>query len=495
MIQPQTTSANPVVLDMHSLNQVLEQEFKPRSEVSKHLVESAIQVLAHEALRNQSLVQDSVIETIQSVIAGIDAILTNQLNAIIHQDDFQKLEGSWRGLHYLVNNSQTSSTLKVRVMNISKKELQSSLRNYRGTTWDQSPLFKRVYEEEFGQFGGEPFGCIIGDYTFDHSSNDVELLRSISKVAASAHSPFIAAAAPSMMQMDKWSEIANPVDIEKIFSTPEYAAWNALRQSPDSRYVALTLPRFAARAPYGERHNRVEGLAFEEFLTRGADDVVWSNAAYAMGVNINRAFSNYGWCSQIRGVESGGIVTNLPILQFAASDHTETMGVPTEATISDRREAELSQAGFMPLIYRKNSDIAAFIGARTIHATKKYEVDSANENAEISTRLPYIFAVSRFAHYLKCIARDKVGGFKSRTDVQRWLNDWVMRYVDGNPSISSDEVKARRPLAAAEVVVEEIAGEIGYYNTTFYLRPHYQLEGLSVSLRLVGRIPSSKASA
>jgi type VI secretion system protein ImpC len=491
MLEKQSVSLRSAKLNMQTLTTALAEEFKPRSEVAKNLVEDAIQVLAQEALRDQNIIQEDVIKTIQAVIVGMDALLTKQINTIIHQPEFQRLEASWRGLHYLLSNSDTSSRLKVRVMNIGKQELRRSMRSYVGPIWDQSPLFKRIYEEEFGQFGGEPFGCLIGDYSFDHSLADIELLGAISKVAASAHCPFIAASSPEMMQMDSWAEIANPVDIEKIFTTPDYAAWNTLRQSPDSRYIALTMPRFASRAPYGDRGTRLESFAFEEYLTHGAKDIVWSNAAYAMGVNINRAFANYGWCSQIRGVESGGVVQNLPILQFAASDPYEKVGIPTEATISDRREAELSKAGFMPLIYRKNSDIAAFIGAKTIHLPKQYESTDANENAEISTRLPYIFAVSRFAHYLKCIARDKVGGFKGRTEIQRWLNDWVMKYVDGDPSISSDEVKARRPLAAAEVLVEEVPGEIGYFQTTFYLRPHYQLEGLSVSLRLVGKIPNN----
>jgi type VI secretion system protein ImpC len=483
------------IVDIESLDSVLESEFKPRNELSKSLIQSAVRVLADQAIQNQQIIQDDVVKTIQLVIAELDFRLSKQLNEILHHTEFQKLEGTWRGLHYLVSNTETSHRMKVRVMDISKKEIARNLKSYRGSMWDQSPIFKRVYEDEFGHFGGEPFGCLIGDYYFDQSPADIELLSALSRVAASAHCPFIAAASPGMMQMTDWSELANPVELATIFSTPDYAAWNTLKQSADSRYICLTMPRFAVRAPYGQRNEKLDAFAFEEDLSRGSQDVVWSNAAYAAGVNINRAFVKYGWCSQIRGVESGGVVQNLPMLRFASGDNFESLGIPTETTISDRREAELSRAGFMPLVYRKNSDIAVFVGARSVHQPRLYESAVDNENSELSTRLPYLFAVSRFAHYLKCIARDKVGSFKTRNDIQRWLNDWVMRYVDGDPSISSEEIKARRPLAEAEVVVEEVSAEGGYFHTTFYLRPHYQLEGLSVSLRLVGKIPSINGAA
>lgn len=489
------TTSRFASLSIESLDSVLENEFRPRNELSKNLVEGAVRALAEHVLRDEGVIQNDVVKTVKSVISAIDVALSSQLNEIIHHPDFQKLEGTWRGLDYLVTNSETSQRLKIRVMNASKKELARTLKSYRGSAWDQSPLFKRIYEDEYGQFGGEPYGCMIGDYVFDHSPADIELLGSLAKIAASSHSPFIASASPGIMQMDSWAELSNPIELAKIFTTPDYGGWNTLRQSADSRYVALTMPRFAVRAPYGERNNRLESFAFEEDLSRGADDVQWSNSAFAMGVNINRAFSTYGWCSRIRGIESGGAVQNLPALRFTSGDDFQIYGIPTETAISDRREAELSRAGFMPLVYRKNSDVAAFIGARTIHQPKRYDNVESNENSELSTRLPYIFAVSRFAHYLKCIARDKVGTFNSRADVQRWLNDWIMRYVDGDPSISSDDIKARHPLAAAEVIVEEMPGEVGYYHTTFYLRPHFQLEGLSVSLRLVGKIPSKSGTA
>ncbi|HAV75282.1 MAG TPA: type VI secretion system contractile sheath large subunit, partial [Limnobacter sp.] len=281
----------------------------------------------------------------------------------------------------------------------------------------------------------------------------------------------------------------------KIFSTPDYAAWRSLRDADDSKYLGLTMPRFLARQPYGAKTNPVEEFAFEED-TGLADHsrYTWANSAYAMAVNINRSFKEYGWCSRIRGIESGGAVPNLPTHTFPTDDGGVDMKCPTEIAISDRREAELSKSGFLPLIHKKNSDLAAFIGAQSLHKPAEYEDPDATANAKLAARLPYLFATCRFAHYLKCIVRDKVGSFKERADMQRWLQDWIMQYVDGDPANSSEAVKASRPLAAAEVVVEEIEGNPGMYASRFYLRPHYQLEGLTVSLRLVSKLPSAKAS-
>ncbi|MFN7507030.1 MAG: type VI secretion system contractile sheath large subunit, partial [Limnobacter sp.] len=323
----------------------------------------------------------------------------------------------------------------------------------------------------------------------------VEMLGELAKISASAHAPFLSAVSPATLQMDSWQELANPRDLTKIFSTPDYAAWRSLRDADDSKYLGLTMPRFLARQPYGAKTNPVEEFAFEED-TGLADHnrYTWANSAYAMAVNINRSFKEYGWCSRIRGIESGGAVPNLPTHTFPTDDGGVDMKCPTEIAISDRREAELSKSGFLPLIHKKNSDLAAFIGAQSLHKPAEYEDPDATANAKLAARLPYLFATCRFAHYLKCIVRDKVGSFKERADMQRWLQDWIMQYVDGDPANSSEAVKASRPLAAAEVVVEEIEGNPGMYASRFYLRPHYQLEGLTVSLRLVSKLPSAKAS-
>ena len=472
---------------------LLNKEFKPKSDRAKEEVESAVSTLAAYVLKDVNKISDDTIKSIQNIIAEIDRKLTNQINLILHNPEFQKLESAWRGLHYMVNNTETDELLKIRVINISKKELGKTLKKFKGISWDQSPLFKKIYEEEFGQFGGEPFGCLVGDYHFDHSPPDVELLQQIAQISAASHCPFISGVSPATLQMDSWSELANPRDLTKIFSTPDYAAWRSLRESEDSRYIGLAMPRFLARLPYGEKTNPIDEFSFEED-TSGADSskYSWANSAYAMATNINRSFKLYGWCSRIRGIESGGSVENLPVHAFPTDDGGVDMKCPTEIAISDRREAELAKSGFMPLIHKKNSDFAAFIGAQSLQKPFEYEDPDATANANLAARLPYLFATCRFAHYLKCIVRDKIGSFKEREDMQRWLNDWIIQYVDGDPARSSEESKARKPLAAAEVVVEEVEGNPGYYSSKFYLRPHYQLEGLTVSLRLVSKLPSAK---
>lgn len=478
-------------------NALLNKEFKPKSEQAKSAVENAVKTLAAQALASSITMADDAYKNIAAFIAEIDRKLSEQINLILHHPEFQALESAWRGLHYLVHNTETDEKLKLRFMDISKAELRRSMRRYKGIAWDQSPLFKQIYEEEYGQLGGEPYGCLVADYYFDHTAPDVDLLASIGKVAASAHVPFITGAAPSVLQMDSWQELANPRDLTKIFTQNlEYAAWNSLRQSEDSRYIGLAMPRFLARLPYGIRTNPVDDFNFEE-TTDGADHskYAWSNAAYAMAVNINRSFKHYGWCTLIRGVESGGVVEGLPCHTFPTDDGGVDMKCPTEIAISDRREAELAKNGFIPLIHRKNTDYAAFIGAQSLQKPAEYYDPDATANANLSARLPYMFACSRFAHYLKCIVRDKIGTFKTRDEMQRWLNDWLMNYVDGDPVNSTFETKARRPLAAAEVMVEDVEGNPGYYQAKFFLRPHFQLEGLTVSLRMVAKLPSLKGAA
>ena len=492
--QADAAQVGEVTIQADDFSSLLQKEFRPKSDQAKSAVEQAVRTLAEQALANASMISDDALKSIESIVAAIDRKLTEQVNLILHHEEFQQLESAWRGLHYLVNNTETDEMLKIRVLNISKKDLSKTLKKYKGTAWDQSPLFKRVYEEEFGQFGGEPYGCFVGDFHFDHSPPDVELLGELSKIAAAAHAPFITGAQPSLFQMDSWSELANPRDLTKVFQTPEYAAWRSLRESEDSKYLGLAMPRFLGRLPYGAKTEPVEEFAFEED-TEGADSAkyTWVNAAYAMAVNINKSFKEYGWCSRIRGVESGGSVEGLPSHTFPTDDGGVDQKCPTEIAISDRREAELAKNGMMPLIHRKNSDLAAFIGAQSLHKPAEYDDPDATANANLAARLPYLFATCRFAHYLKCIVRDKVGSYKSRADMQNWLQDWVNNYVDFNADISTEHEKAKKPLAAAEVVVEEVEGNPGYYTSKFFLKPHYQLEGLSVSLRLTSKLPSEKS--
>lgn len=494
-LERQGSAMAGVTLEGNDFASLLKKEFKPKTDEAKNAVEQAVHTLAQQALANTKLVSGDAIRSIEAMIAALDRKLTEQVNLIIHHEDFQKLEASWRGLHYLVNNTETDEQLKIRVLNISKQDLGKTLKRFKGTAWDQSPIFKKLYEEEYGQFGGEPYGCLVGDYHFDHTPPDVELLGEMAKVAAAAHAPFITGAAPSVMQMESWQELANPRDLTKIFTTPEYAAWRSLRESDDARYLALCMPRFLSRLPYGAKTNPVDDFAFEED-TEGSDHgkYSWANAAYAMATNVNRSFKEYGWCSRIRGIESGGAVQNLPTHTFPTDDGGVDMKCPTEIAISDRREAELSKNGFLSMIHRKNSDFAAFISGQSLQKPQEYDDPDATANASLAARLPYLFACNRFAHYLKCIVRDKIGSFRSRESMQDWLNEWILKYVDGDPLNSSEETKARRPLAAAQVEVEEIEGQPGYYQSKFYLKPHYQLEGLTVSLRLVSKLPSEKSA-
>ncbi len=480
--------------DVDEFASLLKQSFKPRSERAASEVENAVSTLVQQALADQSLVKDDVLDTIEEMIAQLDRKLSEQVNAIIHAPEFQQIESAWRGLNYLIMNSETDVTLKIRVMNVSKNELSRTLKLYPGAKWDQSPLFKKVYEQEFGQLGGEPYGCLIGDYYFSHLPQDVQLMRDLSKVAASAHAPFFAAAGPTLMGMDSWNELANPRDLGKIFDTPDYAAWRSLRDSDDSCYMGLCMPRVLSRLPYGAKSDPVEEFGFEE-ETDGhtGSNYAWMNASYAMAVNINRAFKEWGWCTRIRGVQSGGEVVNLPTHTFPSDDGGVDLKCPTEIAISDRREAELAKAGLIPLIHRKNSDKAAFIGAQSLYKPKKYDNNvDATASSNLRSRLPYMFAVSRFAHYLKCMVRDKVGATMEEDQLTTWLQEWINQYVDGAPKTSSEQTKARKPLAAASVQIRPDEENPGYYSARFMLRPHYQLEGMDVSLSLVSRLPQGK---
>jgi type VI secretion system protein ImpC len=395
-----------------------------------------------------------------------------------------------------VNNTDTDETLKIRFMNISKAEVGKTLRRYQGTAWDQSPLFKRIYEDEYGQFGGEPFGCLLGDYYFDHSPRDVEMLGEIAKICAAAHTPFIAGASLNLMELTSWQEFAGVRTITGRFVTPEYAAWRGLRESDESRYIGLAMPRFLARAPYGAATVPVDDFDFEEDAGDGDPrKYTWCNAAYAMGVNITRAFKLYGWCARIRGIESGGAVEGLPTHQFPTSDGGVDMKCPVEFAVNDRHETELAASGLMPLVHRKDSDFAAFIGARSLQKPFEYDDPAATANATLGASLPYLFACCRFAQHLKCLVRDRIGSFKAREDMERWLQQWIENYVDANPDHSSEMTKAQKPLAAAEVRVEEVEGNPGYYAARFFLHPVYQLEGLTAPMRIVSRLPSAKAVA
>ena len=481
-------------LEADTFSSLLQRDFRVESEDTEKQsqIESAVKTLAQQAIDQADLVSNDAISTIEKLLVEIDKRLTQQVNLILHHEDFQQVEGAWRGLHYLINNTETDEMLKIKLMDISKQEVGNTLQKFSGAAWDQSPLFKKIYGE-YDVLGGEPYGCLVADYQFDNKSPDVSLLSEMAQISAASHAPFIAGAAPSVLNMNSWQELNEPRDLTKIFGTPDYASWRSLRDAEDSRYIGLAMPRFLARLPYGPETDPVAEFHFEEDTASGDHSkYTWANSAYAMAVNINRAFKLYGWCTRIRGVESGGLVEALPVHSFPTDDGSIDMKCPTEIAIGDRREAELAKNGFMPVLHRKNTDMAAFIGAQSLQKPVEYDDDDATANAQLSARLPYLFAACRFAHYLKCIVRDKVGSFAERSDMEAWLNKWINRYVEPNPAIAGEVAKAKKPLAAAEVVVDDIPGNPGYYSAKIFLRPHYQLEGLTASLRLVSKLPSQK---
>lgn len=463
-----------------------------RSSEQKERAKDLIGEMVSQIMDGTMTVSKDLIKTLEARISELDSLLSDQMNEIMHHEDFQKLEGSWRGLHYLTDKTETSTTLKLRVMNCSKKDLIKDFKS--AAEFDQSALFKKIYEEEYGVFGGAPFGAIIGDYEFSAHPQDMFLLNEISHVAAAAHAPFISASSPEMFQLDSYTELQNPRDLAKIFDTVEYAKWKSFRESEDSRYVALTMPRVLGRLPYGEKNVPVEAFNFEESVSgKNHDKYLWSNAAYAFATKLTDAFAKFGWCAAIRGVEGGGLVEDLPTHTYYTDDGEVVMKCPTEIAIPDRREKELSDLGFIPLIHCKDTDYAAFFGAQSCQKAKEYNTDSATANARLSTQLQYIMAVSRIAHYLKSITRDKIGSFASRGNVEDYLNTWIAQYVleDDN---AGQYAKSKYPLREARVEVSEIPGKPGCYRSVAYLRPHFQLDELSVSLRLVADLPTAAAS-
>ncbi|MCG7630469.1 type VI secretion system contractile sheath large subunit [Epibacterium sp. MM17-32] len=480
--------------ELSEFSDILKQTIKPRSDIAAQEVDNAVVALVREALDDQSVVSEDVIDTVDAMLAKLDKKLSDQMNAILHNEEFQRFEASWRGLAYTLNNAETDATLRVKVLNVSKQELQGMMRRFPGAKWDKSPLFNIVYEQNLGTLGGKPFGCLVGDYHFDHSSPDVNLLNSIGKISEAALAPFISGASPNLLGLDDWNEIATPPDLSEIFETPEYAQWNSLRDSENSRFVALTLPRVLSREPYSQNSNSVvEEFNFEEETDGHAgQQYAWMNSAHAMAANINRAFKEHGWTVRIRGVTSGGEVANLPTHVFDTGDGAKDLKCPTEVSITDRREGELSKAGLIGLIHRQHTDKAAFIGAQSLYRPKTYVDDQATASDNMSSRIPYIFAVSRFSHYLKAMVRDKIGQSPDVSQLQRDLQAWVNKYVAGNPESASEIEKAKKPLAGARVEVVEDELNPGYYQGKFFLKPHFQMEGMDIGMSLVSKLPAGK---
>jgi type VI secretion system protein ImpC len=483
------TVAEEVQKEGSLLDAIVAESRIARNEAEQSRAKDLIGEFVQQVLDGAVVVKKDLETAISARIAALDEVVSAQLNEVMHAPEFQKLEGSWRGLHYLVHQSETSTMLKIRVMNVSKDDLRKDLE--RAAEFDQSALFKKVYEEEYGTFGGAPYGALIGDYEFGRHPQDMSLLEQISHVAASAHAPFIAAADPSMLNLDNFTDLGVPRDLAKIFDTVEYAKWRSFRESEDSRYVGLTLPRTLMRLPYGPETVPIESFNFKEDVD-GKDHAkyLWANAAWSFGTRLTDAFAKHGWCAAIRGVEGGGLVEGLPTHTFMTDEGEVALKCPTEIAITDRREKELSDLGFIPLVHCKGTDYAAFFGAQSAQKAKKYDSDAANANARLSTQLQYMMAMSRFAHYLKSMMRDKIGSFMSRSECENFLNRWIMNYVVADDN-AGPTLKAERPLREARIEVSEVAGKPGVYKAVAFLRPHFQLDELTVSLRLVAELPAS----
>jgi type VI secretion system protein ImpC len=474
----------------HSLlDQIVEEGRLARDPSARERGKDLVKEFVNQVLEGSMTVSKDAEMMISARIAQIDHLVSLQLNEVLHAKEFQKLEGSWRGLKYLLDQSETSDKLKIKVFNVTKKELLRDLQ--RAPEFDQSAMFKKVYEEEYGIFGGAPFGALVGDYEFGRGPEDIELLEKVAQVASAAHAPFLTAAGPEMLNMDSFTAIDAPRDMAKIFDSSEYAKWKSFRQSEDSRYIGLCLPHVLMRLPYGKSGTQIDGFNYEEGVDgTDHDKYLWGNAAYALGARLTQAFAQYGWCAAIRGVEGGGLVEGLPTHNFTTDSGDVALKCPTEAPITDRREKELADLGFIPLVHCKGTDYAAFFSVQSGQKAKVYDSESANANARLSTQLPYILAISRFAHYLKAMMRDKLGSFMSRTDCERFLNQWIVNYVTPDDT-AAPSVKASHPLRDARIEVSEVPGKPGVYRAVSFLRPHFQLDELSVSLRLVAELPAS----
>lgn len=481
-------AAETETTELGLLDQIVEEGRFGTDASARERGKGLVKRFVEEILEGTMTVSHDTEAMINARIAQIDHLLSIQLNEIVHHPDFQKLEGSWRGLKYLLSQSETSAMMKIKVLNVSKKELLRDLQ--RAPEFDQSAIFKKVYEEEFGVFGGSPFGALVGDYEFGRRGQDIELLEKMSQVAAAAHAPFLTAASSEMFNLESFTQLDAPRDLSKVFDTTEYARWKTFRDSEDSRYVALTVPRMLVREPYGKATVPIDAFDYEEHVD-GTDHskYLWGNAAWALAARVNQAFSRYGWCATIRGVEGGGLVEGLPVHNFRTDAGDVAMKCPTETPITDRREKELADLGFAPLVHCKGTDKAAFFSVQSGQKPKIYDSDAATANARLSAQLPYIFAVSRFAHYLKAMMRDKIGSYMSRTEAERFLNRWISNYIVGNADAPA-ETKAKYPLSEARIDVMEVPGKPGAYRAVAFLKPHYQLDELTVSLRLVADLPA-----
>jgi type VI secretion system protein ImpC len=492
MSETEAAAGGAATEEITVLDRIVREGRMARDPVQVQIARSLVGEYATQVLEQHIQKKENLAAAIQERIAQIDQIIGEQLNAILHDPQFQRLEATWRGMFYLVMGTETGTQLKLRVLNATRDELQKDLD--KAVEFDQSNLFKKIYEEEYGTFGGNPYSLLLGDYEFGRHPQDIAFLNKISEVAAAAHAPFITAASARLFDMDSFTELAVPRDLAKLFESTELVGWRSFRETEDSRYVTLVLPHVLLRLPYGPDTLPVDGLNFKEDVDgRDHGKYLWGNAAWALGLRITTAFAQFGWTAAIRGVEGGGVVEGLPAHTFRTDEGDVALKCPTEIAITDRREKELSDLGFISLCHCKGTDYAAFFGGATTQRPKTYSTNQANANARLSATLPYLLAASRFAHYLKVMMRDKIGAFASKSSIEKYLNDWIAQYVLLNDD-APQSAKARFPLREARVDVTEIPGKPGAFNATVFLRPHFQLEELTASIRLVAELPPPAAA-
>ena len=491
--QPTTAAASgrteEKVSEQGLLDQIVAQGRFTRDDATLERGRDMVKEFVSQVLDGHMTLTRDAEASIQARIAQIDRLISLQLNEVLHYPAFQKLEGTWRGIKYLIDQSETSEMLKIKVLNVSKRDLLKDLQ--RAPEFDQSAMFKKVYEEEFGVFGGAPFAALVGDYEFGRGPEDIELLERVSQVAAAAHAPFLSSANSELLNLSSYTQLSAPRDIGKIFDSTEYAKWKSFRQSDDSRYVALTLPHILMRLPYGKDTKQIDAFDYEESVD-GSDHskYLWGNAAFGLAARLTNSFAKFGWCASIRGVEGGGLVEGLPAHTFRTDEGDVALKCPTEVAVTDRREKELADQGLVPLVHCKGTDYAAFFSVQTVNRPKLFDKEAANANARLSAQLPYMLAMCRFAHYLKAMMRDKIGSFMTRQDCEKFLNQWISNYVCADDN-ASQAAKAKLPLREAAIQVSEIPGKPGVYRAVAFLKPHFQLDELSVSLRLVADLPAS----
>jgi len=480
-------SATTQTAEVSLLDQIVSQGRFGKDSLAQERGKDMVKEFINQVLEGHMTLTRDAEATIGARVAEIDRLVSLQLNEVMHHPAFQKLEATWRGIKGLLDQSETSEMLKIKLLNVSKRDLLRDLQ--RVPEFDQSAFFKKVYEEEFGVFGGSPFGALVGDYEFTRTGEDVELLERVAQVASAAHAPFLSAASPELLNLTEFSQLPGIRDVGKVFDSTEYARWKGFRATDDSRYVALTMPHVLMREPYGQDTKKIEEFAYEEGVDgRDHSKYLWGNAAYALAARLTQSFAKFGWCASIRGVENGGLVESLATHNFRTDDGDLALKCPTEVEITDRREKELADQGLVPLVHCKGQDYAAFFSVQTVNKPKPYDKPEANANARLSAQLPYMLAMSRFAHYLKAMMRDKLGSTMSRSQAELFLNQWIANYVIADDN-ASPGAKAERPLREARIEVMEVAGKPGALRAVAFLRPHFQLDELTVSLRLVADLP------